>query len=227
MKRLIIILISTFLLFNAWGKDLKIVVIPAEATIKVNGSYYGTGSTEVKIKKNDFISIECTCPGYETLNTRVYGSDNRKTIEIKLREDMLLKQTIESSVANKFFTVKVNKDLYSDDESGHRNSEMAWKMAHNVLLKYFDEIMVSDITSGFIQTPWLLKNYIDAGKTIRCRVTIKETNIGSDLTFQIKLSSEITSIHSSSREETFTETNRIIKELDTLVEEFQTRLGEK
>ena len=211
MKRLIIILISTFLLFNAWGKDLKIVVIPAEATIKVNGSYYGTGSTEVKIKKNDFISIECTCPGYETLNTRVYGSDNRKTIEIKLREDMLLKQTIESSVANKFFTVKVNKDLYSDDESGHRNSEMAWKMAHNVLLKYFDEIMVSDITSGFIQTPWLLKNYIDAGKTIRCRVTIKETNIGSDLTFQIKLSSEITSIHSSSREETFTETNRIIK----------------
>lgn len=227
MKRLIIILISTFLLFNAWGKDLKIVVIPAEATIKVNGSYYGTGSTEVKIKKNDFISIECTCPGYETLNTRVYGSDNRKTIEIKLREDMLLKQTIESSVANKFFTVKENKDLYSDDESGHRNSEMAWKMAHNVLLKYFDEIMVSDITSGFIQTPWLLKNYIDAGKTIRCRVTIKETNIGSDLTFQIKLSSEITSIHSSSREETFTETNRIIKELDTLVEEFQTRLGEK
>lgn len=212
----------------AWGKDIKLVVIPTEATIKVNGSYYGDGSAVVKIKKNDFVSVECSCPGYETLNTRIYGNDDRKTVEIKLKEDMLLKQTTESSVANNFFTVKVNKNLYSDDpETGKRDSENAWKMAHNVLLKYFDEIMTSDAASGFIQTPWLYKNYIEAGKTLRTRVTIKESNIGGDLTFQIKMVSEIANIQARSREEAFVETNRIMKEFETLVSEFQSRLGEK
>lgn len=211
-----------------WGKDIKVVVLPSEATIKVNGSYYGEGSAVLKIKKNDFVSLECSCPGYETLNTRIYGNDERKTIEIKLKEDMLLKQTAESSVANNFFSVKVNKNLYSDDPAtGKRNSENAWKMAHSVLLKYFDEIMTSDAASGFIQTPWLYKNYVEAGKTLRTRVTVKESNIGGDLTFQIKMASEMAPIQGRSREESFLETNRIMKEFETLISEFQSRLGEK
>lgn len=208
-------------------KEIQIVVIPSDAVIKVNGSYYGEGSAKVTIKKNDFISLECSAPGYETLSTRVYGNDGRKTIEIKLKEDMLLKQTSESSVANNFFSVKVNKNLYKQDKSGKRDAEQAWKMAHNVLLKYFDEIMTSDAASGFIQTPWLYKNYIEAGKTLRHRVTIKESNIGGDLTFQIKLTSEMAPTQSRSKEEAFMETNRVMKEFDTLISEFQTRLGEK
>ena len=209
-------------------KEIQIVVIPSNATIKVNGSYYGDGFAKVTVKKKDFISLECSAPGYETLTTRVYGNDGRKTIEIKLKEDLLLKQTSESSVANSFFTVKVNKSLYSDDKkTGKRNSEDAWKMAHNVLLKYFDEILTSDAASGFIQTPWLYKNYIDAGKTLRHRVTVKESNIGGDLTFQIKLTSEMAQTQARSKEEAFMETNRIMKEFETLVSEFQTRLGER
>ncbi len=214
--------------FGAMAKDIKIVVLPSDATIKVNGSYYGEGSAQLKIKKNDFVSIECSAPGYETLNTRIYGNDDRKTVEIKLKEDMLLKQTLESSVANNFFSVKVNKKLYTDDPvTGKRNSENAWKLAHSVLLKYFDEIMTSDAASGFIQTPWLYKNYVEAGKTLRTRVTIKESNIGGDLTFQIKMASEMAPIQGRSRDESFFETNRIMKEFETLISEFQSRLGEK
>ncbi|MCI8997389.1 MAG: hypothetical protein HFJ95_00130 [Muribaculaceae bacterium] len=100
-------------------------------------------------------------------------------------------------------------------------------MAHSVLLKYFDEIMTSDAASGFIQTPWLYKNYVEAGKTLRCRVTIKESNIGGDLTFQIKMALEMAPIQGRSREESFLETNRIMKEFETLISEFQSRLGEK
>lgn len=228
MKRFFFALMAIAMVVCAWGKDIKVVVIPSEATIKVNGSYYGEGSTVLKIKKNDFVSLECSCPGYETLNTRIYGNDERKTIEIKLKEDMLLKQTTESSVANNFFSVKVNKNLYSDDPvTGKRNADNAWKMAHSVLLKYFDEIMTSDAASGFIQTPWLYKNYVEAGRTLRTRVTIKESNIGGDLTFQIKMASEIAPIQGRSREESFLETNRIMKEFETLISEFQSRLGEK
>lgn len=228
MKKIFFALTAIAVAVCAWGKDIKIVVIPSEATIKVNGSYYGDGNAVLKIKKNDFVSLECSCPGYETLNTRIYGNDERKTIEIKLKEDMLLKQTTESSVANNFFSVKVSKNLYSDDPAtGKRNADNAWKMAHNVLLKYFDEIMTSDAASGFIQTPWLYKNYVEAGKTLRTRVTIKESNIGGDLTFQIKMASEMAPIQGRSREESFLETNRIMKEFETLISEFQSRLGEK
>lgn len=226
MKKLLLIFLS-LLTLNAFGKDITVVVIPNEATIKVNGSYYGEGSAVLKIKKNDFVSLECSAPGYETLNTRVYGNDNRKTIEIKLKEDMLLKQTSESSIANNFFTVTVDKSLYSEDANGKRNTENAWKLAHNVLLQYFDEIMTSDMASGFIQTPWIYKNYVEAGKTLRHRVTIKETNIGGDLTFQIKLTSEMAPIQGRTRDESFLETTRIMKEFENIVSEFQTRLGMK
>ena len=228
MKRILFVLLALIVSAGVWAKDIKVVVIPSDATIKVNGSYYGEGSATLKIKKNDFVSLECSCPGYETLNTRIYGNDERKTVEIKLKEDMLLKQTTESSIANNFFSVKVNKSLYTDDpKTGKRNSENAWKMAHSVLLKYFDEIMTSDAASGFIQTPWLYKNYVEAGKTLRTRVTIKESNIGGDLTFQIKMASEMAPIQGRSREESFLETNRIMKEFETLISEFQSRLGEK
>lgn len=207
-------------------KTIQIVVIPNNATININGSYYGEGSAKVLIKKNDFISLECSAPGYETLNTRIYGNDGRKTIEIKLKEDMLLKQTAESSIANNFFSVKVNKKLYTvNKRTGERNAENAWKMAHSVLLKYFDEIMTSDMASGFIQTPWIYKNYIESGKTIRHRVTIKESNLGGDLTFQIKLTSEIAPTQNRNSEEAFMETTRIMKDFETLVSEFQSRLG--
>lgn len=211
-----------------YGKTLKVVTSPAEATIKVNGSYYGEGTASVKIGRDDFVIIEVTAPGYETLSTRVYGNDERKTIELKLKEDALLKQTVESSLANRFFTVKVDKSLYHDDEeTGKRDAEQAWKLAHNILLNYFDEIQTSDMVSGFIQTPYYIKNYIDAGKTLRSRVTIKESNIGGDLTFQIKLSSEIAPMRGRYINEVYQETSRLIKEFEPLISEFQTRLGQK
>lgn len=228
MRYLLSLLMSLLVFTVTYGKDVKIVVTPAEATIKVNGSYYGEGSAVVKIKKNDFVIVEASAPGCETLNTRIYGNDDRKTVEIKLKEDVLLKQTVESALANKFFTVKVAKSLYTDDlETGKRNAEQAWKLAHNILLNYIDEIQTSDMASGYIQTPYYIKNYVEAGKTLRSRVTIKETNIGGDLTFQIKLSSEIAPIQGRNREESYQETSRLIKEFEPLISEFQTRLGEK
>lgn len=228
MKQFCCFLFTLLISLSMFGKEVKIIVTPSEAIIKVNGSYYGEGSTTVTIKKGDFVVIEASASGYETLTTRVYGNDDRKTIEIKLKEDVLIKQTIESSVANKFFTVKVAKSLYTDDlETGKRNAEKAWKLAHNILLNYIDEIQTSDITSGFIQTPYYIKNYVEAGKTLRSRVTIKESNIGGDLTFQIKLSSEIAPLQGRSNEEAYEETTRIMKYFEPLIGEFQTRIGEK
>lgn len=225
MKRISLLLLA-MLCISTWAKDIKIVVIPSNAVIKVNGSYYGEGNATLKISKNDFASVEFSCPGYETLNTRIYGSDKRKTIEVKLKEDTWAKVTSQSGVANEFFTVKVSKKLYSIDNDGKRNTENAWKMVHNVLLNYFEEIQSSDMLSGFVQTPWIYKNYVENNKTLRARVTIRESNIGGDLTFQIKISSEEAPIEGRQREESYRETDRIMKEFDTIISEFQARLGD-
>lgn len=40
---------ATAMVACAWGKDIRIVVIPTEATIKVNGSYYGYNPQNEKL----------------------------------------------------------------------------------------------------------------------------------------------------------------------------------
>lgn len=44
------------------AKEIKIVVIPSNAVIKVNGSYYGEGNAVLKISKNDFASVNSHVP---------------------------------------------------------------------------------------------------------------------------------------------------------------------
>lgn len=211
--------------FSLSAKKITVVVIPNDADIKVNGALYGQGTAVVDVKGNDFVSVELTCPGYETVNTRVYGSDKRKTIEYKLKKDTWLEATANLGIVNKFFSVAVSPDLYVDNGDGTRNTTKAWKLIHNILLNYFDEIESTDAASGFIQTPWKYKNYVENKKTLRTRASIREAGIGDELIFQIKISSEVAPIEGRNREEAYRETNQIMKEVESLISEFQTRLG--
>lgn len=98
-------------------------------------------------------------------------------------------------------------------------------MIHQVILNYFDEIQTTDMASGFIQTPWLYKSFPEADKQIRTRVSVKESNLGGDLTFQIKISSEVAPLIASQRDESFQEIDRIVNDLEPMISEFQARLG--
>lgn len=225
MKKLFLFLLCLLPLVPMEAKKITVVVIPDEADIKVNGSLYGQGSALIDVKSNDFVSVELTAPGYLTVNTRIYGSDKRKTIEYTLKKDTWLDVTSNSGIVNRYFSVSIDKDLYTVDADGKRNTEKAWKLIHNILLNYFDEIETTDIASGFIQTPWKYKNYVENKKTLRTRVSIRENGIGDNLAFQIKISSEVAPIEGRNREEAYHETNQIMKDLEPLISEFQTRLG--
>jgi len=225
MKKFLLFALLGLLTLPLSAKKITIVVIPNTADIKVNGSLYGQGSAVVDVKSKDFVSIEITCPGYESINTRVYGSGKLKTVEYKLKKDTWLEVTTNSGVVNKFFSVSVDKNLYIDNADGTRNTEKAWKLIHNILLNYFDEIESTDAASGFIQTPWMYKNYVENKRTLRTRASIRETGIGGQLVFQIKISSEVAPIEGRYREEAYRETNQIMKKVEPLISEFQTRLG--
>ena len=194
------------------AKDVKITVTPSTAKIYIDGNYVGDGVTTANVRKKDgFIVVKCENEGYVTLETKIFATDKRKAVG--------------SGVVNKYFSVKVSDDLYTVEEDGKRNSELAWKMIHQVILNYFDEIQTTDMASGFIQTPWQYKSFPEIEKVVRTRVSVKESNLGGDLTFQIKVSSEAASIIGANQEESYREINRVIKEFEPMISEFQARLG--
>lgn len=211
----------------AEAKEIKIAVIPSDAKIYVDGNYYGDGTVTASLTKKDgFIAVKFEKEGYVTLETKIFFSDKRNAVSYTLRRDVFLDVSLASGLVNKYFTVTVSKDLYTEDENGKRNTEMAWKMIHQVILNYFDEIQTTDLASGFVQTPWLYKSFPAAEKQMRTRVSVKESNLGGDLTFQIKISSEVAPIFAAQRDESFQEIDRIVKDLEPMIGEFQTRLGD-
>lgn len=208
------------------AKDVKITVMPSTAKIYIDGNYVGDGVTTANVRKKDgFIVIKCEEEGYVTLETKFFATDKRKAISFTLRRDAFYDVTVGSGTVNKYFSVKVSNDLYTVEKDGQRNTELAWKMIHQVILNYFDEIQTTDMASGFIQTPWQYKSFPEIERVVRTRVSVKESNLGGDLTFQIKVSSEAASIIGANQEESYREINRIIKEFEPMISEFQARLG--
>lgn len=223
-KYLLLLLMSLTASTNA--KDIKVSVTPSTAKIYIDGNYVGDGIITVPLKKKEgFIVVKIEEQGYVTLETKIYAKDKRKAVSYTLRKDALYDLTTENGNANKYFTVNVSKDLYTIDKNGKRNAEKAWKLIHQILLNYFDEIQTTDLNSGFIQTPWQYKRLAEIDKIIRTRVSIRETSVGEDLTFQIKVSSEIAPLLGSNYEESYQETIRVSKEFEPIISEFQSRLG--
>ncbi len=176
-------------------------------------------------KHEGFVVVKMEEDGYVTMETKEFANDNRDAVSFTLRRDAFNDVTVASGTVNKYFSVQVSKDLYKVDENGKRDTEMAWKMIHQVLLNYFDEIQTTDMASGFVQTPWKYKTFPEIDKVVRTRASVKESNIGGDLTFQIKIDSEAAPLQGMNREESFREINRVVKEFEPLITEFQTRLG--
>ena len=228
MKKLFLSIILTFVAFICAyaAKEVKITVLPSDAKIYIDGNYVADGTTTATLRKKDgFIVIKCEKEEYVTLETKIFATDGRKAVSYTMRRDAFFDVSAASGLVNKYFSVRISKDLYSIDDNGKRNTELAWKMLHQVILNYFDEIQTTDIASGFIQTPWQYKSFPEADKQIRTRVSVKESNLGGDLTFQIKISSEVAPLIAVQRDESFQEIDRIVKDLEPMISEFQARLG--
>jgi len=228
MKQLLFFTIALICSINLSlsAREVKVSVTPSDAKIYVDGNYYADGVATVNVsKKSEFVVIKLESPGYVTMETKIYASDKRKAISYTLRRDGFFDVSVASGLVNKYFNVKVSKDLYHIDENGNMDLSLAWKMIHQVILNYFDEIQTTDVASGFVQTPWRYATFPEAEKQVRTRVSVKQNSFGDELSFQIKVSSEAGSMYASRRDESFQEIDRILKELEPIISEFQTRLG--
>lgn len=206
-------------------KMIDIAVQPAEATIYVNNQFLGYGSGSfVRPKKENMAVIRIECNGYKTINAKFYGEDKRSAISYTMQQDGYYRTTAYSGLVNKFFTIDIDPQYYSISEGKTIDVKPAWKLLHQILLNYFDEIALTDIYGGYVQTPWQYKTFQLSDMQMRNRVTIRDISTPDRVAFQIKLSSEVAAAAAAMHGE-FEEIDRIAKEYEPLLEELQTRIG--
>ena len=227
MKKMLFVLTLALnvLVVNAAPSMVKITVQPKEASIYVNNQFVGYGFAEfVRPKRNDIVALRIECEGYKPIETKFYGGDKRSSVSYVLQDDGFYRSTAASGLVNKFMTVILDSNLYEINEAGVVNVSKAWKLLHQILLNYFEEIETTDFSGGYLQTPWHYKTFQMSAKQIRARVTVRDISTESRVAFQIKISSEVASI-AAARHGEFTNIDRIVKELEPLLVELQTRLG--
>jgi hypothetical protein len=226
MRNIVLLTIALVLTLVSSAKNVKISVTPSDAKIFVDGNYVADGIVTAKIKKSDgFIVLKVEKEGYVTLDAKIFASDTRKAVSYTMKRDEFLENSITSGNSNRFFTQEISDSYIKKTGDSKEASILVWKMLHQIILNYFEEIETSDQLSGFIQTPWTYKTFANAGFQVRTRITIKESNIGGALTYKIKVSSEIAPLNASLKDEFFRETPRILKNYEPIISEFQSRLG--
>ena len=207
-------------------KIVKISVEPREAAIYVDNMFVGNGYGEFPCpkKKNAVAVIRVECDGFLTINTKFYGGDKRESLHLVMQPDGFINGTQPSGAVNKFFTIEVDKKFYSKKSDGSYDTKTAWKLLHQVLLNYFDEIETTDFYSGYVQTPWHYTEFTMSDKQVRNRVVIRDISNPELVAFQIKVLSEVAATKLGKHGE-FVEIDRIPNELTSLIQELQTRIG--
>lgn len=205
-------------------KMIDISVLPAEASIYVNNQFlaYGSGSF-VRPPKGNIAVIRIEYEGYKTINTKFYGEDERNAVSYTMQQDGYYRTTAYSGIVNKYITIDIDS-LYYTIANNKVDVKPAWKLLHQILLNYFDEIAMTDVYGGYVQTPWQYKTFQMSGMQMRNRVTIRDISTPDRVAFQIKVSSEVAAAASAMHGE-FEEVDRIAKEYEPLLEELQTRIG--
>ena len=224
MKNLFLLLIFLLgglnLANGAKSKTFKVMAQPKEASIFVNNQFVGYGFAEFNRpkKKTDVIAIRIECEGYKPLETKIYADDVRSSVSYTLQDDGFYRATAASGLVNKFMTVTLDNSLYTIDEQGTINVTKAWKLLHQILLNYFEEIATTDYSGGYLQTPWHYKTFQLSDKQMRTRVTVRDISTPAQVAFQIKVSSEVASAMAARHGE-FTNVDRIVKELEPMLQE--------
>lgn len=227
MKRftLLFLLSVAFNLGYAAPKIIKISVVPQEAAIYVNNNLLGYGYAEfTKPKSKEVVVIKIECEEYTPVMTKFYGTDKRSSISYTLQQDGFYRSSAASGIVNKFFTINIDPQYYSIKEDNKVDVSKAWRLLHQILLNYFNEIAMTDFDGGYVQTIWQYKQFNLSDKQIRNRVTIRDISSPQRAAFQIKIDSEVASGQAAKHGE-FEAIDRIPKEFETIIQELQTRIG--
>ncbi len=176
-------------------------VVPDNAKIILNGAEVGEGSYTLTMKKQDYVMLRLTAPGYIDRTVRVYKSDKRNTLTFNLEEDESFSASeVSSDLANKNMTVNVRPDLNKDE---------VWKRLIITISDLFPNLEISDKSAGWIRSSWEVQRF--AYVTVRTRIEVKERLGQDNICYRVRLMSEIASNDCGTNDECFKAWDRVLK----------------
>ncbi|MFH1161268.1 MAG: hypothetical protein V1733_10030 [bacterium] len=215
-------LVCLFILLNSMNatagkKKIDFSVSEPDAKIYVDGTFVGSGSTELIIEKDQCIRVKVEKTGYLTeikeFCNQKDGDDLPKTYRIIMLNDDAYEASIASDIVNTDIEVKTLKP-----------EEEAWKLLSQIITNHMDVIEVTDKQTGYLRTAWEMDYF--TRNTIRTRIIIKLAST-DPLTYKIKIVSEESQKPQTSvkNDEYFKEYDRILKKYKDIVNEVQSRFA--
>jgi len=208
----------SFITKSIASEKVVITSTPQTARIYVNGVQMGTGKVEIKIAKNNCVTVEVKQEGYVG-ETRTYCvkkgmADPPENDYIQLQEDESYTSSIESNIANTEIQINVN---------ANKTKEEAWKQVVSTVLDKFDVLENSDEKAGYLRTSWVGMSF--KTNTVRIRFIVKQSS-EKPLVYKVKFVSEASGRASTpyNADEQFKPYNRILKKYDGFLDELITRL---
>lgn len=226
MKRFLFLslaLASTMMIYaQLFGAQKTIHVTPDKAKIFVDGNEVGNGSYTVKFNnKTDFYVLKFVYPGYITKQVKLFKNNPNKTISYTMAKDEFFMNSVGPNgedaidVANKWFEVTAKQGMSEDK---------VWKRLMGIASKYFETIEVRDKSAGWIKTAWKKKSF--AVQTVRTRLEIKiNTDDDEQLSYKVKLYSEVNDDPDCFEDECFVQADRILKDFVQLINELQNKIN--
>lgn len=202
----------------AAAERVTITTSPQTARVYVNGVQMGTGKVEIKVSKNDCLTVEVKQEGYigesRTYCVKKGMADPPSTDYIQLQEDESYTSSIESNIANTEIQINVNPNKSRED---------AWKQVVSTVLDKFDVLENSDEKAGYLRTSWVGMSF--KANTVRIRMIVKQSS-EKPLVYKVKFVSEASGRSSTpyNADEQFRPYNRILKKYDGFLDELVTRL---
>lgn len=222
MKIIQFLLAGFLLLFYGCDTVVNITSSEKDAKIFVNGNYSGQGSESVSIKDKDCATVRVEKEGYltdeVTYCVNVQGHPRPPGRDYyELQKDESYDASEKNDNANHDMSVVVSKKF---------SEAQAWKIVHQIVTEYYDEIKTESPETGYLVTAWKVQTFKQV--TIRTRIVIK-TSSSSPLTYSIKVASERAEGDNVSLQDDqkFKEWDRLLKKFQEIIGVFQSRLADK
>ena len=214
---MIVAIMAISLTASAGKKVVHFTVSEPDAKIFVDGKNLSSGQLEITIPSYACVNIKVEKIGYLTGLIEFCNKSNvsppPKTYFYQMEKDDASDASEATDVANVDIEIKTNK---KEDE--------AWKLLSQIITTYFDVIEVTDKSTGYLRTAWVIQTFKQ--KTIRTRIIVK---LGSTdpLSYKIKLVSEVANSGQVSvkSDELFKEWDRILRKYGEVIHEAASRLS--
>lgn len=203
----LVIVCVSFITETVAAEKVVITTYPQTARIYVNGVQMGTGKIEIKVSKNDCLTVEVKQEGYiqesRTYCVKKGMADPPSTDYIQLQEDESYTSSIESNIANTEIQINVN---------ANKSREDAWKQVISTILDKFDVLENSDEKAGYLRTSWVGMSF--KANTVRIRFIVKQSS-EKPLVYKVKFVSEASGKSSTAynADEQYRPYNRILKNM--------------